>query len=202
MYCVQISARIIRWPGICACCGHSADTNIEISSTRTTGKRVIRTQTKSWEVPYCSRCLSHIRAARELRSFSRIVVNLSLVIGLAGAALSLLIFGLIVWQSVILAVFLSLLLVAGTVVLLSVTWRSCQARYRRHLTAKKAERARLERRLESLLCDTCSRESRCAAEYEGWYGSVHTFYFCNADFATALERANPGKCLRGGQVHR
>lgn len=103
MYCVEISARIIRWPDICACCSRPADTAIEISSTRTTGKRVIRTQTKSWQVPYCKRCLSHIRAAKDLRAFWRIVINLSLVIGLAGAVLTLLILGVIVWQSAILA---------------------------------------------------------------------------------------------------
>lgn len=95
-----------------------------------------------------------------------------------------------------------MLLVAGTVALLVVTWRPCQEKYRRDLKAREAERARLERRLESLLCETCSEEGRFASEYDGWYGSVHTFYFSSADFAAALERANPGKCLRGGQVHR
>src|SRR5205085_4176030 len=148
MYCVQISARIIRWPGICACCGRHADTAIEISSTRTTGKRVIRTQTKSWEVPYCHRCVRHIRAAKELRAFSRIVLNLSLVIGLAGAFLSLPILGLLASGAAVLAAFLGLLVVAGTVVFLVVTWRPCQEKYRRDLKAREAERARLERRLE------------------------------------------------------
>jgi hypothetical protein len=201
MYCLQISARVIRWPGICACCAQPADAAIEVSSTRTTGKRVIHTQTKSWDVPYCNRCLSHIRAAKDLRAFSRIVINLSLVTGIAGTVLTLLILGLIPRESVILVAFLGLLMAAGMIGLLVLTWRSCQEKYRRDLKASEAERARLQRRLESLLCSTCSEKSRVAARYDGWYGSVHTFYLSSANFAAALERANPGKCLRGGQVH-
>src|SRR5262249_29993964 len=170
--------------------------------TRTTGVEVIRTQTKSWDVPYCNRCLSHVHAAKELEMFSWVVIHLSLVISLVGTALSLLVLGLIFRKSVTLAALLSLLVIVVAVVLLVTTWRPCQRKYRRDLKARDAELARLEHRLESLLSDTCSEASRLAAEYDGWYGSVHTFYFSSADFAAAVERANPGKCLRGGQIHR
>jgi hypothetical protein len=122
----------------------------------------------------------------------------SLVIGLTGAVLTLLSLGLIVRQSVLLAAFLSLLMAASTVILLVVTWRPCHEKYHRDLKAREAERAKLERRLESVLCATCSEESHLAARYGGWHGTVHTFYFSSDHFAAALERANPGKCLKGG----
>jgi hypothetical protein len=51
------------------------------------------------------------------------------------------------------------------------------------------------------LCSTCCEENARAVEYGGWHGSVHTFYFSHSSFAGAFERANPGKCLRGGQIH-
>src|SRR5262249_6419670 len=118
MYCVQISARIIHWPISCPCCGRPADTAVKISSTRTTGVEVIRTQTKSWDVPYCNRCLSHVHAAKELEMFSWVVIHLSLVISLVGTALSLLVLGLIFRKSVTLAALLSLLVIVVAVVLL------------------------------------------------------------------------------------
>jgi hypothetical protein len=200
MYGVQISGRIIRWPSVCACCARPADTTVEVRSTRTTAKRVIDTQTKSCDVPYCNRCLSHIQAAKELGAFSRIVINGSWLIGIAGTVATLLTLGFIPWESVFLAPVLSLLMVAGTVGLLVLTWQRCQEKHRLDLEAREAERARLKRHLESLLSKTCSEKTRLAAQYHGWNGSVHTFYFSSAGFAAALERANPGKCQRGGQV--
>ncbi|MCS7270090.1 MAG: hypothetical protein NZ703_03300, partial [Gemmataceae bacterium] len=67
---VQISARISRWPEVCACCCRPADTTILVSATRTKGKRVIQTESKSWHVPYCSNCLEHIKVVQELKQFS------------------------------------------------------------------------------------------------------------------------------------
>lgn len=58
-YQVQISAKILSWPRSCACCLKQADNELRASASRTTGKRVQRTTTSWWEVPYCSACLSH-----------------------------------------------------------------------------------------------------------------------------------------------
>ncbi|MDY3552052.1 hypothetical protein R5W24_001132 [Gemmata sp. JC717] len=35
-----------------------------------------------------------------------------------------------------------------------------------------------------------------AVVYEGWHGSVHTFWFANTDFAAAFARANAAKVVR------
>ncbi len=201
MYCVQISARIIRWPSACACCCGPANTTVEVSSTRTTGKRVIYRQTKGWEVPYCKRCLAHIRAAQQLRSLSMLVVHLSLVFGLLGGLLALVVFVPLLLYSVPLAIIVGAVILAGMVIVLVITFNWCRQKYDRDVKTKNTERARLEQRLDALLSPSCSEESRLAADYEGWHGSVHTFYFSSQKFITVFERANPGKCLQGGQVH-
>ena len=63
-YRFQISARILSWPRKCACCGDAPDSHFRAAASRTTGKRVQRTTTSSWEIPYCSACLAH-KAAYE-----------------------------------------------------------------------------------------------------------------------------------------
>ena len=72
MKTVQISAHKIQWPGFCACCCGQADGSLEISYTRVKYLRYGRTQVKrtdpkSWSVPYCRRCLAHLRADRVWR---------------------------------------------------------------------------------------------------------------------------------------
>jgi hypothetical protein len=201
MYCVEISARIIRWPGACACCCRRADTSIEISSTRVTGKKVIHTQTKSWEVPYCRKCLAHIRASRKLRRFSMFVPHLSVVFGLIGAAVAFVLLFSLIQRSALLAVSLSVLATATTAGVVAATYRWCQEKYDREVRDKQLRRRELEDRLKSLLYPDCAEEGQLAAEYGGWYGSIHTFYFSSGEFAAFVEEANPGKCLRRGRIH-
>ena len=58
---IDVSARTIRFPSNCCCCGGYADTEVEVSNTRYTGKRVVRSTTKGWHIPYCRRCTEHVR---------------------------------------------------------------------------------------------------------------------------------------------
>ena len=58
---IQVSAKIISWPSICACCGEQANASFRAKAVRTTGKRVKHTTTKAWDVPYCEQCLDHKR---------------------------------------------------------------------------------------------------------------------------------------------
>jgi hypothetical protein len=200
MYCVEISARIIRWPGACACCCRRADTTLEISSTRVTGKKVIHTHTKSWVVPYCRKCLAHIQTSRELKRFSMFVLHLSVVFGLVGVAVALLLLFVFIQISTPLAICLSLLAAATTIAVIATTFRWCREKYEREVQAKRRGRRELEDRLAALLSPSCAAEGR-AADYDGWYGSIHTFYFSNAEFAALVEEANRGKCLRSGRIH-
>jgi hypothetical protein len=202
MYRVEISARIIRWPPVCACCCRPADSSIEISSTRVTGKRIIRSQTKSWEIPYCRRCLAHIKASRTLHGFSMFVMHMSVVIGLIGAFATFLVFLPLLLVSKGLAIGLGLVVAAGSVALIAATYKGCREKYQRQKNEKRRKRRELVDRLESLMCDHCAEEVKIAARYGGWYGTIHTFYFSSDEFAARVEEANRGKCLRRGSTHR
>ena len=61
-FSLQISAKILSWPRVCVCCAKTADAEFRAAASRTTGKRVQRTTTSWWDVPYCSACLVHVRA--------------------------------------------------------------------------------------------------------------------------------------------
>jgi len=78
---IKISARIISWPACCACCGQPADSEVEVSHERTTGKKVQKTATKTWRVPYCSACIEHKNDYEAAGS--------ALLLGIAGGAVAL-----------------------------------------------------------------------------------------------------------------
>jgi hypothetical protein len=84
-YHVQISARILSWPKVCACCGNEATTKRRTSASKSTGKRVVTTTTCWWEIPYCSHCIEHIeqekRAIRTLLAGAAVAAIVVLLIG-------------------------------------------------------------------------------------------------------------------------
>jgi len=58
---IDVSAKQLSMPAVCACCGAPGDTIVQNTVTRVEGKRVIRTKTSSWNIPYCSACAAHDR---------------------------------------------------------------------------------------------------------------------------------------------
>jgi hypothetical protein len=198
MHCIQISARIIRWPQACACCCQASDTAVEVRSTRTTGKRVIRTHTKSWSVPYCSRCREHIQVGTTLRAFSMAVIHLSFVFGVLALVMTGLVYMLVSRLPMTPAVLLTLatLVMGTTLVIASYPW--FQQKYEADVGRKKSECEKLEKRLASLLSPTCCAHDTLAVAYGGWQGTVHSFFFSSQQYAEALEKANPGKCWGSG----
>ena len=70
---VEVSGRQFTFPPICACCGNPANTNFTVSATKTTGKKVVKTSTNTWDFPYCAHCISHINAAKNASSMSTLV---------------------------------------------------------------------------------------------------------------------------------
>jgi len=174
---------------------------VEVSSTRVTGKRVIHTHTKSWDVPYCTACLAHIRASRALRSFSMRVTHLSFVFGLFGAILTFFALLLTFPYSAVGAILLSLAAAGATAGFVCFTYPWCKQKYLTLLGEKKRRRKILEENLRLSLSSTCCVEGALAVQYEGWHGSVHTFFFSSSHFARAFTQANPGKCLSRGQIH-
>lgn len=58
---ISVSAKQLVMPSVCACCGGASETTIAVTSTRISGKRVIRTKTSEWNFPVCARCGAHDR---------------------------------------------------------------------------------------------------------------------------------------------
>jgi len=56
---VMISGQLISLPRQCICCGGTADHEMTATAKRKTGKRVVRTQTRSFQFPYCTACAKH-----------------------------------------------------------------------------------------------------------------------------------------------
>ena len=71
---VEVSARKVTVPATCVCCHGHADGDFSASFTRTSGKRVIREQTRSWAFPCCHRCLAHVRLWNSAGTIALIVV--------------------------------------------------------------------------------------------------------------------------------
>lgn len=69
MFRVTVSARSIPMPLMCACCGEAPTIAIPAVATRTKGKRVKRTEAKSFEFPACSKCAEHVRAMPDRTSY-------------------------------------------------------------------------------------------------------------------------------------
>ena len=72
-YPVKVSARILSWPAICSCCNKERDTKVSATHTRVSGRRVIRTTTSSWEVPYCSICREHLEKAKSSKFYKNLM---------------------------------------------------------------------------------------------------------------------------------
>jgi hypothetical protein len=104
-FLLQVSANILNWPRMCACCGEVADTLFRAAASHTKGKRVQHTTTKWWEVPWCGRCAEHSRWF----SLSQNVLTFGLVAG--GAAI---LFAAVSEANRIIAIVIGVLLFAST----------------------------------------------------------------------------------------
>ena len=57
---VEVSGYQFEFPPLCACCYKAPDSFYTVSASKTTGTKVQRTQTNTWNFPYCAHCLAHI----------------------------------------------------------------------------------------------------------------------------------------------
>ncbi len=204
---VEVSARLIRWPDRCACCLGRANTVHETTHTRVTGKKVIRTDSRSWQVPYCTNCLDHVDAASKAKSITTAgaysVLGCGLLVGAGVAFLGSCCCTPAVFTPVqvneanrgVAAVGL-VAGVAGSVGLALVAVAGAYHWYRQLAADARRRRKEATEYAESLASHRCCTLD-AAVEYEGWYGSVHSFWFANPDYAEAVARANPGKVLGG-----
>ena len=172
MYCVRVSARLLHFPDVCCCCGCSgADNRFQAVATRTTGKKVVRTDSRSWSFPLCGDCERWIRqqqVADIAHAWFMGLVVLA-ILGVVGGV------ALLPRPSGGVAIFLGVL--AGAIVpFVYKNWQQCQE------AANRVKPAR-----------------HCVTEpviYEGWQGTVHTFYFSCHEFTERFQAGNARKVLR------
>jgi hypothetical protein len=212
---VRISANVIRWPQICPCCSADADARVEVTSTRYTGTRVVRSQTKGWELPYCRACLRHVDAADRINSLQREIDHsrqpgnyhlttvltwvvaglLCVMLGCCGA-----LFSVKTPAGAVVCAVLALALLGGAVGLSFVTvgydrrsHEEAVRHWKRRLADMKDELS--ERKRRAPLFRNCAAAGRLAVGYEGWHGTVHTFVLDSPRYADRFRQANRGKII-------
>jgi hypothetical protein len=177
---VRVSARILKWPEKCACCCGWPDDVFRAESTRTTGVRVVREDSRSWPVPYCSRCLEHMEVTAEADAINLQVhdytyVAVSILVACVAVAC-------VLWPMVFLVI------PAGIWLYFARQMDADNAREARKKKGKMIAEAR------SLMEATCCN-LREAAAYDGWEGSIHTFRFRNRRFLDAFCDLNESKVI-------
>lgn len=171
MYTVKVSARLLNFPSTCCCCGSvGAKERYRASSTRRTGKRVVKTDTRAWDFPICDNCLNWISCERSARTYGIFVIAF-LLLGLCSITLGLVDIKESI-RVILLITGMGLLVLSS---LLFIFWRR--------------ERAEADNVKPDPSCTTVP------VVYVGWNGSVHTFLFSNTIFCDLFERANAKKIV-------
>ncbi len=75
---VQLSARSLVMPQVCACCAGTADRELPVAARRTTGKRKVKVETRTWMFPYCSACIGHVHVSASPLHWIVVVASLGL----------------------------------------------------------------------------------------------------------------------------
>lgn len=213
MYSLLIRGRAVKWPSICPCCCREPDTTIEIKRTAEdttfnwlTGSKTTRSETRSWEVPYCRQCLEHVQAERELQGFSGLAYHpvwtvipvAAIFVGVAALAVATL-------ETPIFRYLIPVLLLLIAVLVSRVTYRGCARVFQEQLLTDNARRAALQARADANHSPTCTAKGRVAVRFEGWsekshYGEWHDewhhFSFANADYGELVAALNGEACKR------
>lgn len=71
---VLISAKQIPMPTACVCCGQPPNATMQARATRTKGKRVVRSESREWTFPACTRCLAHARAMPDASNYQVVAI--------------------------------------------------------------------------------------------------------------------------------
>ncbi len=79
---IDLSGHSFVFPNQCACCNGPADAELTLSSSKSSGKKVVHTKTNIWDVPYCRRCLVHVAEAADARNVVTLIKVIAVVTGL------------------------------------------------------------------------------------------------------------------------
>ncbi len=183
--CIQVSARLLHFPDICCCCGvHGAKARFRATATRTTGKKVIRTHSRSWDFPLCKKCDRwidyQITANTTHNWFVALVVFAALSAFAAGGLLALSFVSDNVESTRVMR-----LIGAVGITLCGLSGAFAAPTYRRW----QQNQATADRIKPSKICVVDP------VIYSSWNGTVHTFYFDCQHFADHFRSANARKVL-------
>ena len=158
------------FPRACACCGDLDETDLSVSSTRQTGVRVVRSDTRSWGIPYCHQCVAHATTwPHSPISFWTLLVLGAILGGSLGV-----IWGWKLGSGIFAAVALPLL-------------------------AVRFHEIRKQNQALALTKPTCCCVGP-AVTYLGWDGSVHSFWVVSEDYTAMLAQNNAGKVLMNREL--
>jgi len=79
---VAFSARALKFPPVCSCCGDASNAAFVAKATRTTGKRVVHHRTHSWEIPWCGVCSAHADLASTAVMVFALIAMAAIVVGI------------------------------------------------------------------------------------------------------------------------
>jgi len=178
-YQIQISAKLLKWPKLCACCCEPADDVLRISASHTTGKRVQNTKTYWWDVPYCKHCLNHLNYVNKPVSSGPLFSSVPILVRYGLFA------GMFVWfmatpilQNIVAGFFVGLLVFIASFI-------------PGHKTREAHQKAIRDDHLSMMKTSCCSLNR--AIHYIDWYGTTHTFVFANKSYLDSFLIANAGK---------
>ena len=165
---VEVSGQRFVFPQQCACCGGPSNTTLHAAHSKTWGKRVIHTKTSSWEFPYCSACIDHVRSYGYAPGVAVLFAVLVIVIGtLIGSAIT--------WTEEVLGY--------GLMAAIFFTIAAGIVGY-----------VRQARKARGMCSATCVYVGR-AVTYVNWYSSVHSFNIMSSKYAALFMLANAKKLI-------
>ena len=165
---VEVSGQKFVFPQLCACCCRSPDTTLNAAHSKSWGKRVVHTKTWSWNFPYCSSCLDHIRSYDYASVIGVIFAVIAVVVGaMIGSAAG--------WSEDAKAYGIPLVIVIAIV-------------------AGILGYVRQERKAQAMRVATCACAGRGIA-YVNWYGTVHSFDIVSSNYAGLFMTANAKKLV-------
>ena len=86
---VAVSGQLFVFPPQCACCSGRSDSVLVVAATKSAGKKVVHSQTNTWNVPYCTACLSHVAWTQRGKQWLRGSIGFGMVIAILACIVSM-----------------------------------------------------------------------------------------------------------------
>ena len=185
---------MFEFPQVCACCGARPSTTLPVSSSKSKGKKIVHTQSRSWAFPYCALCAEHVHLAARKRAQA---IG-TLIVGVAAAIAG--------WFAVLLGCGGTFYAIAAAVglrddsiistkpIILVICHVAAIAAAVCVYSGFSRKAARLRATIESLRGADCV-SADIAVAYSGWHGTLNLFDIESAAYAKLFIIANGSKLV-------